>query len=295
MKHNENASFDSSPQAVSAASWLSHITQAEIIPFLKEKGIAVPALKVLLSFPTSGGEAVEPPIKADGSVNPLAGEAKKRFQFLPALLTENGEMLEADRENADTMKLTKGGKVAADAPTLLITPAKQAPWSGSVFGQGETAEVAERVLAAIHGCLFASVVTNPPADAKRTKAGNVKVYGGHFEELAARIGLLGKGWAVNGNLQTFVKGILERNPAPEGAAITLNPPEKTTSSNIASVTLRTAQGTEFVISARATRSKKQEKEGKMSSLEFLRTQGPFTYVSDTFEDTQEGEGEEAAQ
>lgn len=273
-------------------SWYQTIYSEHIRPLIEStlKGVKVPQdVRVLLSFPTSGGESVEPPLDKDGAVNPRAGEAKKRFQYLMGGSVEpDGKVSKKLLSNPIFKASTKDGKVVNDGqPLLLITPAKHSPWKGSAFGIGEQAEIKERVLSVLHGAIFASIIENPPTDVL-TKTGNIKVYNGHFEKLAAPLGLMGKGWNPNPGLMKTVEKIIEACPAPDGAAVVLSAPEKKPS-DITSVTLMAKDGTKFTVSARTKASEKQAKEGKLCAADLLELAGPFTFVSRKDKEGKEGE------
>lgn len=278
-----------SAQHVSA--YYQDLYTQHIVPLIEGavKGVKVPKdVRVLLSFPTSGGESVEPPLDKDGAVNPRAGEAKKRFQYLQGgAVSEDGTVDAALMADPIFASTTKHGKVVNDGqPLLLVTPAKHAPWKGSAFGTGEGAEIKERVITLIHGGIFASIIENPPTDVL-TKTGNVKVYNGHFEKIATQVGLMGKGWNPNPGLMKTIEGIVLANPAPDGAAVVLKAPEKKPS-DITSITLRAADGTEFTISARTKASEKQSKGGKLCAADVLEHMGPFTFVKRKDKEGKEG-------
>ncbi len=262
--------------------WFQTTVETKVIPYLEEKGIKVPkGIRMLLSFPTRGGENVEPETTKDGNANPKAGEAKIRFQFIPsAKLEKDGKLSEQRKSDALFSKMSHGGRVAGDVPTLLVSPAKHNPWKGSIFGAGNSgqAEVAQRLLTALHGLIFAHVVELAPGKTL-TKNDKVKVYNGHFESLGVKVGLMGKGWtsdeALTAKLLEWSKG------APKDAAVNLFPSEKKEENAMSSVTLQAADGTFVVVSARALPSKKGKEAGAQAALAILQTGGPFTYVKDS--------------
>jgi hypothetical protein len=265
-----------------AAQWLTTTIESKVIPFMEEKGIKVPkGIKVLLSFPSRGGENVEPETTKDGNANPKAGEAKVRFQFIPtAKLEKNGKLSEKRKGDAVFSKVSHGGRIAGDVPTLLISPAKHNPWKGSIFGSGNApqAEVAQRLLTALHGLLFAHVVELAPGKTL-TKNDKVKVYNGHFESLGVKLGLMGKGWTSGEELTS--KLVEWSKGAPKDAAVNLFPADAKEENAMSSVTLQAADGTLVSVSARAIPSKKGKAAGQQAALAILQTGGPFTYVKDS--------------
>lgn len=260
---------------------------------LKRAGLKpVEAMVVALSFPTSGGEAVVPPLNKDGQPNYNAGEAKKRFQYIPKVATTDGGRLDpAMKTDVRMAFLTRGAKLAGDHNVLCLTPAKHNPWKGSTFGPGNdaVAEVAARIVSQLHGNIIASIINDPPDGIDLTKGGKVKLYNGHFERYAGKVGLRGKGFTTEDALTKEIMDLART--APAGASITLDVQEKDAEKTTTSVTLRAADGTEFTISAKTSSGKKDK--GKRSPLEMLRTQGPFTYVKDAAEAKVEAKKEDS--
>lgn len=280
-----------------ANEFLQEAQDGWIPDLLKRAGLKpVPNVQVALSFPTNGGEAVEPPVTKDGAPNPKAGLAKTRFQYIPTVALTDGKMDEAIKANPILSMLTRNKRVSGHVPVICITPALHTPHAGNVFGiAGDAiAEMANRLHTLAFANVFASILNDPPDGAELTKGGKVKVFNGHFERYAARLGFLGdgkniSGWSVNAALKAEILDLAKT--APDGAAINLEPPDSNKIPSTTSVTLRAEDGTEFTISARILQSKKQKEAGKKSALQLLRTGGTFYYVSDKAKEDGTGETE----